>query len=191
MHCIRLLLASFSLLACMFLAASPAHAQSPCGSDVSGDGVVDAADLGEVLNAWGPCGKSCPADIDGDGAVTGEDMAAVLNSWGTACPRVTGISPVAGPPFGGNTVTITGTHLGGVTEVRIGDQLAHKVTVVDENTVTAVVPSSEPAGSTGPRLLTLVTDGGESSILVALLATVLWVGAFLALGLARALRTEA
>ena len=164
MHCIRLLLASFSLLACMFLAASPAHAQSPCGSDVSGDGVVDAADLGEVLNAWGPCGKSCPADIDGDGAVTGEDMAAVLNSWGMACPRVTGISPVAGPPFGGNTVTITGTHLGGVTEVRIGDQLAHKVTVVDENTVTAVVPSSEPAGSTGPRLLTLVTDGGESSL---------------------------
>ena len=148
----------------MFLAASPAHAQSPCGSDVSGDGVVDAADLGEVLNAWGPCGKSCPADIDGDGAVTGEDMAAVLNSWGTACPRVTGISPVAGPPFGGNTVTITGTHLGGVTEVRIGDQLAHKVTVVDENTVTAVVPSSEPAGSTGPRLLTLVTDSGESSL---------------------------
>ncbi|MEY4044880.1 MAG: hypothetical protein RL644_1148, partial [Actinomycetota bacterium] len=67
-------------------------------------------------------------------------------------------------PFGGNTVTITGTHLGGVTEVRIGDQLAHKVAVVDENTVTAVVPSSQPAGSTGPRLLTLVTDGGESSL---------------------------
>jgi formylglycine-generating enzyme required for sulfatase activity len=30
--------------------------------------------------------------------------------------------------------------------------------------VTAVVPSSQPAGSTGPRLLTLVTDGGESSL---------------------------
>ena len=167
MHHIRLLFASFSLLACMFLAASPAGAQvptPPCASDLTDDGVVDAADLGEVLNAWGPCGKSCSADIDGDGAVTGEDMAAVLNSWGMACPRVTGISPVAGPPFGGNTVTITGTHLGGVTEVRIGDQLAHKVAVVDENTVTAVVPSSQPAGSTGPRLLTLVTDGGESSL---------------------------
>jgi formylglycine-generating enzyme required for sulfatase activity len=51
-----------------------------------------------------------------------------------------------------------------VTEVRIGDHLAHQVTVVDENTVTAVVPSSQPAGSTGPRAVTLVTDSGESSL---------------------------
>ena len=156
-HLLSILLA---LVASFLVSPSSAHAQAPCASDLTDDGVVDAADLGEVLNAWGPCGKSCSADIDGDGAVTGEDMAAVLNSWGMACPRVTGISPVAGPPFGGNTVTITGTHLGGVTEVRIGDQLAHKVALVDENTVTAVVPSSQPAGSTGPRLLTLVTDGG-------------------------------
>ena len=160
-HLLSILLA---LVAGFLVSPSSAHAQAPCASDLTDDGVVDAADLGEVLNAWGPCGKSCSADIDGDGAVTGEDMAAVLNSWGMACPRVTGISPVAGPPFGGNTVTITGTHLGGVTEVRIGDQLAHKVAVVDENTVTAVVPSSQPAGSTGPRTVRLVTDSGESSL---------------------------
>ena len=160
-HLLSILLA---LVAGFLVSPSSARAQAPCASDLTDDGVVDAADLGEVLNAWGPCGKSCSADIDGDGAVTGEDMAAVLNSWGMACPRVTGISPVAGPPFGGNTVTITGTHLGGVTEVRIGDQLAHKVAVVDENTVTAVVPSSQPAGSTGPRTVRLVTDGGESSL---------------------------
>jgi hypothetical protein len=24
-------------------------------SDVNGDGIVDGADLAEVLNAWGPC----------------------------------------------------------------------------------------------------------------------------------------
>jgi len=167
MQPIRLLLASFSLLACLFLAASPAHAQapaSPCAADLTDDGVVDANDLGMVLAGWGDCGKSCPADLDGSGEIDGLDLALVLNHWGTVCPRITGISPVAGPPFGGNTVTITGTHLGGVTEVWIGDEQAHKVAVVDENTVTAVVPSSQPAGSTGPRAVTLVTDGGESSV---------------------------
>jgi formylglycine-generating enzyme required for sulfatase activity len=160
-HLLSILLA---LVAGLLVSPSSAHAQAPCASDLTDDGVVDAADLGEVLNAWGPCGKSCSADIDGDGAVTGEDMAAVLNSWGMACPRVTGISPVAGPPFGGNTVTITGMHLGGVTEVWIGEQQADKVAIVDENTVTAVVPSSQPAGSTGPRTVRLVTDGGESGL---------------------------
>jgi formylglycine-generating enzyme required for sulfatase activity len=51
-----------------------------------------------------------------------------------------------------------------VTEVWIGDEQAHKVAVVDENTVAAVVPSSQPAGSTGPRAVRLVTDSGESSL---------------------------
>ena len=167
MQPIRLLLASCSLLAFLFLATSPAHAQapaSPCAADLTDDGVVGAADLAEVLAGWGGCGKSCPADLDGSGAIDARDLAMVLTLWGTGCPKITGVSPVAGPPFGGTTVTITGTHLGGVTEVRIGDHLAHQVTVVDENTVTAVVPSSQPAGSTGPRAVTLVTDSGESSL---------------------------
>jgi formylglycine-generating enzyme required for sulfatase activity len=167
MHRFRFLLASLPILACSFLAASPASAQaptSPCAADLTDDGVVDAADLGEVLNAWGPCGKSCSADIDGDGMVAGEDMALVLNAWGFVCPRIIGIGPVAGPPFGGNAVTITGTNLGGVTEVWIGERQAKKVVPVDENTVTAIVPASQPAGSTGPRTVTLVTDGGESSL---------------------------
>jgi formylglycine-generating enzyme required for sulfatase activity len=167
MHRFRVLLASFTLLASLFLAASSARAQapaSPCAADLTDDGVVDAADLGEVLNAWGPCVESCSADIDGDGMVAGEDMAVVLNAWGFVCPRITGIGPVAGPPFGGNTVTITGTNLGGVTEVWIGERQANKVVPVDDNTVTAIVPPSQPAGSTGPRTVTLVTDGGESSL---------------------------
>jgi formylglycine-generating enzyme required for sulfatase activity len=163
-HLLAILLA---LVAGFLVSPSPARAQapaSPCAADLTDDGVVDAADLGEVLNAWGPCGKSCSADIDGDGVVAGEDMAVVLNAWGFVCPRITGIGPASGPPFGGNTVTITGTNLGGVTEVWIGGQQANKVVPVDDNTVTAIVPPSQPAGSTGPRTVTLVTDGGESSL---------------------------
>jgi len=163
-HLLAILLA---LVAGFLVSPSPASAQapaSPCAADLTDDGVVDAADLGEVLNAWGPCGKSCSADIDGDGVVAGEDMAVVLNAWGFVCPRITRIGPVSGPPFGGNTVTITGTNLGGVTEVWIGGQQANKVVPVDEHTVTAIVPPSQPAGSTGPRTVTLVTDSGESSL---------------------------
>ncbi|MFZ9882767.1 MAG: hypothetical protein ACO3QC_15360, partial [Phycisphaerales bacterium] len=101
MRPIRPLLASFTLLASLFLAASPVSAQSPCAADISDDGVVDANDLGRVLDDFGAC-KGCGADIDGNGTVGGEDLAAVLNFWGTGCPRITGISPVAGPPAGGN-----------------------------------------------------------------------------------------
>ena len=57
------------------------------------------------------------------------------------------------------------------------------------SSLTLLVPAADP-WLLSPAI-GRITDGGESSILVALLATVLWVGAFLALGLARALRTEA
>ena len=62
MRSIRLLLASCSLLASLFLAASPASAQSGCSADLSGDGVVGAADLARLLDEWGSCAtKSCVA----------------------------------------------------------------------------------------------------------------------------------
>ena len=55
--------------------------------------------------------------------------------------------------------------------------------------ITLILPAAErwmldPA-------ITRITNGGDSSILIALLATVIWVAAFLLLGLVRALRTEA
>jgi formylglycine-generating enzyme required for sulfatase activity len=159
-----LLFATFAALACFFASSTRAGAQSPCAADITGDRVVNAADLAQVLIEWGLVGKGLAADIDGDGAVSGDDMAAVLNHWDTVCPEITGASPAAGPPFGGNTITVTGRHLGGATELWIGDQMAHKLAVVDDGTLTAVVPASTPVGSTGARLLTVVTDSGESSL---------------------------
>jgi hypothetical protein len=55
----------------------------PCPGEVTGDGVVDAADLAVLLGAWGPC-SGCDADFDGDGAVGGTDLAVLLGAWG-AC----------------------------------------------------------------------------------------------------------
>ena len=58
---------------------------TPCPADLTGDGVVNGADLAALLGAWGPCSGSCPADLTGDGVVNGADLAALLGAWGN-CP---------------------------------------------------------------------------------------------------------
>jgi len=59
-------------------------AQFTRSPDLNGDGVVNGADLAELLASWGPCPKSaaCPADLDGNGVVGGADLAIMLGAWG-------------------------------------------------------------------------------------------------------------
>jgi len=49
-------------------------------ADLNGDGVVDGADLGILLGAWGGDG---PADLNDDGVVDGADLGLLLGAWGT------------------------------------------------------------------------------------------------------------
>ncbi len=49
-------------------------------ADVNGDGVVNGADLGLVLSAWGMC-AGCPEDLNGDDAVDGADLGVLLSQW--------------------------------------------------------------------------------------------------------------
>ncbi len=49
--------------------------------DLTGDGIVNGADLGVLLGAWGPC--TCPADLNGDGVVNGADLGLLLGHWTT------------------------------------------------------------------------------------------------------------
>jgi hypothetical protein len=55
-----------------------------CDGDVTGDAVVDAADLVALLAAWGPCAE-CPEDVDGNGVVDTADLLVLLAAWGP-CP---------------------------------------------------------------------------------------------------------
>lgn len=55
----------------------------PCPADLNGDGVIDGADLGLLLGAWGDC-DGCIEDIDGGGGVDGGDLGLLLGAWG-AC----------------------------------------------------------------------------------------------------------
>lgn len=54
-----------------------------CDADLTGDGVVNAEDMAQILVAWGACAE-CDADLTGDGVVNAEDMAQILVAWG-AC----------------------------------------------------------------------------------------------------------
>ena len=74
-------------------------------------------------------------------------------------PTVSGISPAHGPEAGGNTVTISGSHLIGTSQVLFGTISATDVTVVNDNTVTAVAPAQED----GTVHVTVTTAAGTSS----------------------------
>jgi hypothetical protein len=50
-------------------------------ADITGDGIVNAADIGMLLAQWGTAGSG---DLDGNGSVGGADLGVMLSAWGTA-----------------------------------------------------------------------------------------------------------
>jgi hypothetical protein len=74
-------------------------------------------------------------------------------------PTVTSVTPGTGPTAGGNTVTITGTGFTGATGVTFGGVAATSFMVVNDTTITTVVPS----GSTGGAVSVIVTTGVGSN----------------------------
>jgi formylglycine-generating enzyme required for sulfatase activity len=73
------LMALLLVLATMMV--RPAAAQ--CPGDITGNGVVDGADLALVLAAWGSDGSDEPgSDINTDGLVNGADLAFVIAAFG-------------------------------------------------------------------------------------------------------------
>ena len=49
-----------------------------CTGDLVPNGIVDGADLGSMLSAWGPASAGNPADIDTNGVVNGADLGLLL-----------------------------------------------------------------------------------------------------------------
>lgn len=58
----------------------PETGGEPLPGDLNGDGVVNAADLGLLVAAWGPC-KGCAADLNGDGVVNAADLGLLVAAW--------------------------------------------------------------------------------------------------------------
>jgi hypothetical protein len=65
------------------LAISCDGGKEPCTGDINGDGIVDGADLGLLLTAFGT--DNPDADFNNDGTVNGADLGLMLSSWGE-CP---------------------------------------------------------------------------------------------------------
>jgi hypothetical protein len=63
------------------LTEGPAPMKSECTGDIDGSGEIDAADLAELLGAWGP-NPGHPADLNEDGEVDATDLALLLGAWG-------------------------------------------------------------------------------------------------------------
>jgi hypothetical protein len=53
----------------------------PPSPDLNRDGVVNGADLGLLLSAWGVMGNDVVGDLNGDGVVDGADLGALLTAW--------------------------------------------------------------------------------------------------------------
>ncbi|MFO0828674.1 MAG: hypothetical protein U0572_11085 [Phycisphaerales bacterium] len=61
---------------CVTVPAPSASGGNP--ADLTGDGVVNASDLGVLLGAWGTSG---PGDLDHDGVVGAADLGILLGAW--------------------------------------------------------------------------------------------------------------
>jgi hypothetical protein len=57
-----------------------------CEADLSGNGQVDAADLGILLSVWGTSPSDGQGDLTHDGFVSAADLSALLTKWGP-CPN--------------------------------------------------------------------------------------------------------
>ncbi len=151
-HFLRVLTAILSLVA-----AVPASAQ--CTGDLTGNGIVNGADLGTILAYWGPRTQdptSIASDLNGDGRISGADLGVLLASWGPCQSTITGITPNQGCIVGGTQITINGTYLGSTSAVTIGGVPATSFTVMNQNTVQATTP----AGAEGLANIGVTTAAG-------------------------------
>ncbi|MCB9849033.1 MAG: S8 family serine peptidase [Phycisphaeraceae bacterium] len=56
-----------------------------CPADINNDGIIDTADLGQLLMHYGS-GAGSPADLNSDGVVDTADLGILLQSFGQPCP---------------------------------------------------------------------------------------------------------
>jgi hypothetical protein len=78
-------LVATALLGALSVGAAAHAEQCSCPGDVNINGVVDGADLGALLSAWGS--SNAAADFDGNGVVNGSDLGILLANWGS-CPGI-------------------------------------------------------------------------------------------------------
>ncbi len=110
-----------------------------------------------TLTAVAPVGSYGTVDV----TVTtpgGTSATSTADQYRYGRPTVTAVSPTAGPPGGGNTVTITGTNFASGARVKFGANAGTSVNVQSATQLTAVAPAG-----TGTVSVTVTTAGGASA----------------------------
>jgi len=103
---------------------------------------------------------------NGTGSVTSTQQTVAVSA---PTPVVTVLSASSGPVAGGNTITITGTGFTGATKVGFGPKNSTEFTVVNDTTITALVPPQ----AAGTHNVVVTTRGGASATVTADLYTYL------------------
>lgn len=83
-----------------------------------------------------------------------------------AAPTITapnGVLPSTGPTVGGMPFSVSGTNFTGATDVKVGGVSATSIVVVSATTITAI----SPAGTVGPKAVSVTTPGGTATTLPA------------------------
>ncbi len=164
----RRLYLSLTLLVCLF--ASVATRASAAGNlccpvDLTGDPMVDGADLAVLLGAWGPAAPGNPADLDGSGTVDGADLAMLLGGWGP-CPSpclktiLSGSAKLADGTPVANAVLLT--NLGGQGVSAVGGDFNFEVDLQEASTSLDVSAAVSIGGMTfsGMKSVTPIVQGG-------------------------------
>jgi formylglycine-generating enzyme required for sulfatase activity len=105
-----------------------------------------------VVCAPSVCAQSCAGDLNGDGVVNGADLGQLLNNWGTCPPSITQVTPLTGSVVGGTVLSITGGGLSEVTAVTVGGAACTQVTVLSPTLVRATTPAGA-AGQAAIRVI--------------------------------------
>jgi formylglycine-generating enzyme required for sulfatase activity len=79
--------------------------------------------------------------LNGDGVVDGADLGQLLSNWGICPPSITQVSPLTGSVLGGTVLSITGGGLSDVTAVTVGGAACTQVTVLSPTLVRATTPA--------------------------------------------------
>jgi formylglycine-generating enzyme required for sulfatase activity len=96
--------------------------------------------------------QSCAGDLNGDGIINGADLGQLLANWGSCPPSVTQVSPLTGSVLGGTVLSITGGGLSDVTAVTVGGAPCTQVTVLSPTLVRATTPAGA-AGEAAIRVI--------------------------------------
>jgi hypothetical protein len=134
------------------------------GGAISGCGNLALVSVGGYYqatcqHAWSAAGSyAVGAQYSGD-APSGASSASTTVTVTSPLPKVSSISPNAGPLAGGQTIAIHGSNLTGATGVAFGTTAATNVTVVSDTELTATVP----AHAAGAVNVTVTTPKGTSA----------------------------